>query len=163
MADSGELTIRSARAPDWDKVMEVIVGWWGGRDLRALLPRLFFQHFTDSSFVVESDGRLIAFLVGFACPTHPDEAYIHFVGVDPDLRGRGIGRMLYERFFAFAAESGRDVVRLVTSPVNKGSIAFHRRMGFAVLPGDGEIDGVSVWRDYDGPGEHRVRFQARLD
>jgi predicted GNAT superfamily acetyltransferase len=47
--------------------------------------------------------------------------------------------------------------------VNTASVAFHAAMGFAVIAGDGEIDGVSVWRDYDGPGEHRVRFEYRLD
>src|SRR6476646_4523170 len=43
-----------------------------------------------------------------------DEAYIHFVGVDPARRTTGLGRTLYERFFAAVAD--RSVVRAVTSP-----------------------------------------------
>ncbi|WP_460443789.1 hypothetical protein [Amycolatopsis cihanbeyliensis] len=50
----------------------------------------------------------------------------------------------------------------MTSPGNKGSIAFHRRMGFQVEPGDREVDGVAVRADYDGPGEDRVRFRTDL-
>jgi hypothetical protein len=46
--------------------------------------------------------------------------------------------------------------------VNKGSIAFHQRMGFAIEPGDTELDGVSVHTNYDGMGENRVLFVKHL-
>lgn len=155
--------VRNARPDDWDRVTAVLVEWWGGRDLSGLLPRLFFQHFTGTSFVVEREGELVGFLVGFMCPDHDDEAYVHFVGVDPDHRHSGIARALYKLFFALAAADGREVVRAITAPVNRGSIAFHVALGFEVLPGDAEIGGVPVRLDYDGPGQHRVRLQRRLD
>jgi hypothetical protein len=50
----------------------------------------------------------------------------------------------------------------VTSPVNIRSIAFHRAMGFAIEPGDADIDGIAVATDYDGKGGDRVRFVFRL-
>ena len=136
--------------------------WWDGRDLRAMLPLIFFEHFGSTSFVVENGGELVAFLVGFLCPTHEDEAYIHFVGVDPAHRQRGVARALYERFFELAKAEGRRVVRVQTSPVNIGSVSFHRRMGFEIVPGDGEVDGVPVRFDHNGPGDHRVCFELRL-
>jgi predicted GNAT superfamily acetyltransferase len=98
--------------------------------MAALLPKLFFVHFRDTSFVAEEDGAVAAFLCGFRSQTYEDEAYIHFVGVSPARRGSGLGRELYERFFAAVAP--RTIVRAVTSPVNEGSIAFHRAMGFDV-------------------------------
>ena len=51
--------------------------------MAAMLPKLFFVHFRDTSFVAEDDGALAGFLCGFRSQTFPDEAYIHFVGVDP--------------------------------------------------------------------------------
>jgi hypothetical protein len=54
-------------------------------------------------------------------------------------------------------------VHCITSPVNAGSIAFHRRLGFSVLDGDGEVEGVPVTLDYAGPGQHRVQFRRSLD
>jgi hypothetical protein len=36
-------------------------------------------------------------------------------------------------------------------------------MGFAVEPGDREVDGVSVHSDYDGPGQDRVCFRMELE
>jgi len=98
----------------------------------ALVPRLFFQHFTDTSFVVFDEARLRAFLIGFLSQSRPEEAYIHFVGIDPGYRGRGLGADLYERFFAIVRQHRRRTVRAITSASNAGSQAFHRRMGFSV-------------------------------
>jgi ribosomal protein S18 acetylase RimI-like enzyme len=119
--------------------------------MAAMLPKLFFVHFRDTSFVADDGDALAGFLCGFRSQTFEDEAYIHFVGVDPSRRGDGLGRALYERFFAAVAP--RRVVRAVTSPVNERSVAFHRALGF-------EIERVDA--SYDGRGEARVLLVKRL-
>ena len=143
--------------------MGVMVAWWDGRDLRPMLPQIFFQHFRSSSLLVEHDDELIAFLVGFVCPDHDEEAYIHFAGVHPAWRRAGLARDMYRRFFAIARAAGRPVVRAVTGPANTSSIAFHTSLGFAILPGDEEIDGLPVTVDHGPQGDHVVRFELRLD
>ena len=75
---------------------------------------------------------LAGFLVGFVSQSRPGEAYIHFVGVRPDERDRGLGRR------------------------------FHGQLGFDVEPGDREVDGLQVTTGYDGEGNDRVRFVTRL-
>jgi ribosomal protein S18 acetylase RimI-like enzyme len=142
--------IRHAEPADYARVIAVVDDWWGGREMAAMLPKLFFVHFRDTSFVAEEDGRLAGFLCGFRSQTFDDEAYIHFVGVDPAQRGSGLGRLLYERFFEAARP--RTVVRAVTSPVNESSVAFHRALGF-------EVERVDD--DYDGRGEARVLLVRR--
>jgi predicted GNAT superfamily acetyltransferase len=92
-------TVRAIREADHEKVTLVVNEWWGGRDMAWLLPRLFFRHFGDTSFAVEQDGELVAFLIGFVSQSRKGEAYIHFVGVRLDRRKEGIGRHLYELFF----------------------------------------------------------------
>jgi len=144
-------TIRHAEPADYASVIGVIDDWWGGRPMAAMLPKLFFVHFRDTSFVAEADGRVVGFLCGFRSQTHDDEAYIHFVGVDPSQRGSGLGRELYERFFTAVAP--RATVRAVTSPVNERSVAFHQALGF-------EVERVD--EDYDGRGEARVLLRKRL-
>ena len=155
-------TIRPLRPSDHPAVVSVIDDWWSGRRMADMLPRLFFEHFTDTSFAAERDGELAGFLVGLRSQSRPGEAYIHFVGVHPAERGRGLGRRLYERFFTTVQAQGCDVVRAVTSPVNQGSIRFHRRMGFDIVPGDAEVDGVPVATGYDGDTQDRVRFVKHL-
>ena len=143
--------IRLAEPADHARVVAVVDAWWGGRAMAAMLPRLFFVHFRDTSYVAEDDGELAGFLCGFRSQTFADEAYIHFLGVDPARRGSGLGRTLYEHFFAAVAP--RTIVRAVTSPVNERSVAFHRALGF-------EVEGVQP--DYDGRGEPRVQLVKHL-
>jgi ribosomal protein S18 acetylase RimI-like enzyme len=129
-------------------VIGVVNTWWGGRQMAPMLPKLFFLHFEGTSFVAEDDdGELAGFLVGFLSQTHADEAYVHFVGVDPRQRGSGLGRQLYERFFDAVRAEGRSLVRCVTSPANADSVAFHESIGFTV---------DRVEENYDGSGEARV-------
>lgn len=157
------LTLRRPTAADHAAVVGTIPEWWGrpGTTLGTLLPRLFFQHFSDTSFLAEDDEGLAAFLIGFRSSAQPGVAYIHFVGVRPDLRTAGLARALYEAFFAESRADGCHKVEAITGPPNRTSQAFHTRMGFT-MSGDTEIDGVPVWRDYDGPGEHRVTFSRDI-
>lgn len=135
--------------------------WWG-RPVRAVLPRLFLDHFAPTSLIAEEPGPggaaaapgLAGFLVGFMSPSRPREAYIHFAGVSPDHRRAGLARRLYTRFFDLARDDGRDLVRAITPPHNEVSIAFHSALGFTVT---GPVP------DYHGPGADRVLFERRLD
>lgn len=90
-----------------------------GDDHARMIPRLFLEHFGDTSLVVEDE--------------------------------RGL-----------AATTGCRMVRCVTSPVNTGSIAFHRAMGFDLVEGDAVSSDVPIHTAYDGPGEDRVVFRRAI-
>ncbi|WP_103108621.1 GNAT family N-acetyltransferase [Brevibacillus reuszeri] len=154
--------IRNANEQDYTKIISVINDWWGGRQMSDMLPKLFFVHFQPTSFVMEAEGEIIAFLIGFLSQTNPEEAYIHFVGVHPERRGDGVGKELYQMFFQEVKKRGCHTVRCITSPVNKGSIHFHGKMGFEVEAGDKVADGVWVTTNYDGRGNDRVQFVKRI-
>ncbi|WP_020667165.1 GNAT family N-acetyltransferase [Amycolatopsis nigrescens] len=166
---------RQARTSDHPRLVACVQSWWGdsrtpqeARELSLLLPKLFLQHFAGTSLVLEQGTEIDGFLVGFHSADRRDEAYIHFVGVNPALRNQGVARRLYSTFFEQAAAAGRTRVRAITAPANTGSIAFHRAMGFAIEPGTDVVDvtdvtaGVGVHRDYDGPGQDRVAFVREL-
>ncbi|ACY95927.1 GNAT family N-acetyltransferase [Thermomonospora curvata] len=144
-----DVRLRPAEPADYDAIVAVMDDWWG-RPVRAALPRLFLDHFHRTSIVAEHDGDL----VGFLSPSAPEVAYIHFVGVDPRFRGRGLARRMYRRFFELARSDGRSVVQAITSPHNHGSIAFHTALGFTVT---GPVPG------YNGPSADRVVFRLDLD
>jgi ribosomal protein S18 acetylase RimI-like enzyme len=134
-------------------VIAAVMDQWWGQPVLPALPRLFLDLFHRSSLVVDGPDGPRAFLVGILSPSDAGRAYIHSVAVAPPARGQGIGRMLYEAFFALARADGRRVVRAVTSPGNAGSVAFHRAMGFTVT---GPIPG------YNGPGRDRILFERQL-
>lgn len=154
--------IRNVQEHDYTSVIAVLNDWWGGRQMSDMLPKLFFVHFQPSSFIVEENGEMVGFLIGFLSQTFPGEAYIHFVGVHPDKRKEGMGAELYRHFFATAKSKGCHTVRCITSPVNKTSIAFHTRMGFEIEKGDHVVGGIPVSSNYDGKGNDRVLFVKQI-
>ncbi|MCP3799291.1 GNAT family N-acetyltransferase [Allokutzneria sp. A3M-2-11 16] len=164
------LRLRHPRPEDHLRLLAVLDEWWGGLGGEAgaqqralLLPRLYFQHFTTTSWLVEdAEDRLVGFLIGFLSQTDPDAAYVHFVGIDPGLRRSGLARSLYQCFFDLAREHGRSRVQSITSPANTTSLAFHTALGFLVEQGEKVVDGVWVQPDYDGPGLDRIAFVRRL-
>ena len=155
------LVMRNLGLSDYEPITAVVNDWWG-RPVVGMLQRLFFEHFQPTSFVIEDHGELVAFLVGFISQTNPALAYIHFVGVKPEYRAKGLGRELYNRFFVTVKPLGCRAVESITSPVNKGSINFHLALGFEILPGDAEAEGVRVTANHAGPGQPRVRFRRKL-
>jgi RimJ/RimL family protein N-acetyltransferase len=123
-------------APGDHPRITAVVDDWCGRPMAGLLPRPFFTEFHDTSFVIERETELVAFLVGFLSQANPGDAYIHAVAVAPQWRGHGFARLLYERFLEVARRLGRARVRAVTTESNRASLAFHRRLGFAInVPG----------------------------
>ncbi|MFC4376577.1 GNAT family N-acetyltransferase [Nocardia halotolerans] len=140
--------IRRARPADYDAVIGVIDDWWG-RAVVHNLPRMFLDHFHRTSLIASDEHGISGFLVGFGSPSDPDTAYIHFVAVRPDARKAGLGRSLYDDFFAIMRAEGRKVVSAITSPSNYTSIDFHRSLGFAVA---GPV------ADYNGPGRAVIVF-----
>jgi ribosomal protein S18 acetylase RimI-like enzyme len=156
------MNIRHVELDDYLPIVTVMDDWWGGRHISYLLPRLFLEHFRDTSFVIEQDGQMVAFLIGFLSQSQPDEAYIHFVGVHPAYRKQGLGQRLYELFFESVRQHKRSIVRCITSPVNSGSIAYHTRLGFQIEPQETQKEGVSYDPNHDGPGEPRVHFVKQI-
>jgi ribosomal protein S18 acetylase RimI-like enzyme len=163
--DLGGLTYRRPTSADHPRIVDVIDDWWGGRRMHMLLPRLWLEHFSGTSWIVERpDGRLAGFVVAFISQDDPATGYVHMIGADPNRRRRGLGRALYERAFGDLAERGARRVLAVTWPGNRTSIAFHKALGFRVDDGPGtqRLYGTPAHPDHDGPDEDRVVFSRDL-
>jgi len=164
-ADPPAIRFRRPTEDDYPRIVGVVDEWWGGRRMEDLLPRLWLQHFRGTSWVAETDdGRLAGFLVGFHSPDQPDVAYCHMVATNPNLRGRGLGRALYERFFADARAAGRTRVVAITWPGNRISLALHRALGFDSEQGPRtrNLYGVPAYDRYDFDREDRAVLVRRL-
>lgn len=153
------IAFRRPTEADYPGMVRVIDDWWGGRKMDILLPRLWLQHFTGTSWLAETiDGQLAGFLIGFHSPDRPDVAYCRLIATNPNARQRGVGRALYECFFDDARRAGRHEVRAITWPGNRASIAFHRALGFEVEagPGSQNLYGTPSQAGYDFDREDRA-------
>lgn len=163
-----DVEIRGLREDDYPVLIEQVDAWWG-RPVSHMLPRLFLRHFHGTSFAAEDgNGDIVGFLVGFTSPSAPEEAHTHFIAVAPHIRHSGLGQALYEHFFDLARKAGCTRATAVVAPVNTRSQAFHLAVGFRPkpLPGtsaaDTPDDEPPVWKDWDGPGNDRIRFEINL-
>ena len=147
---------------DHDAIVRRIDDWAGGRTARRLVPRLWFRHFTGTSWVADrGDGRPVGLAIGFVSPDHPPTAVLHGVAVDPARRREGIGRELVTRVVADAIE--RRVERVLTTawPDDRPTIAFLQAVGFMLLEGPGgqRLYGTPARADFDEPGDDRAELE----
>jgi ribosomal protein S18 acetylase RimI-like enzyme len=151
---------------DHGPIVRLVDEWWGGRRISGMLQRVWFQHFTGTSWIAEDDaGRLLGFLIGFISPDDPDVGYVKMIATNPNRRRRGLGAALYRQFFDDVAGRGVRRVMAITWPGNRPSVAFHRSVGFRLTDGPDtqNLYGSPAFPDYDGDGEDRVVFVRELD
>lgn len=149
-----DVTIGPVEYGDLAEILKNYQRFWGDREVpRTLHHPMFFIEFADTALTArDADGEIVGYLLGFIASK--GNAYIHLVAVRDDARGMDIGRRLYETFFENVRNRGATAVKAITSPENKGSVAFHRRMGFTNIV---RVD------DYGGSGKPRVVMRRALD
>ena len=161
MTGPGGLVLRHPTEADFLGVQARLDEWWGGRKMRARLPRLWFRHFSGTSWIAETpDGRMAGFLVAFVSADQGGMGQVYLIGVDPNRRRQGIGRALYEHAIATLRALGVSDIEAVANPDDRIAVAFHRALGFTIDEGAGTtpLYGTPAFADYDGEGEDRVRF-----
>ena len=136
---------------DFDRIVEVIDHWWGG-PISTFAHPIFFYELGDMALVVEQEGTMIGFLLGFLARVPDSVGYVHLVGIHPEHRRKGVGRQLYAKFTAAATEAGCTRLKAITTTGNEGSLRFHLAQGWQAQ----EVD------DYAGPGRKRIVFTKEL-
>src|ERR1700690_3174489 len=91
------MLLRALAKQDYDQIVQVIDRWSSGPTSTLVHP-LFFYELGQFALVVERDTQLVGFLFGFITTGKPPVGYIHLLGIHPEFRRRGIGRLLYAKF-----------------------------------------------------------------
>ena len=133
----GEPRVRRLDERDIDAALGLTdLEGWGYT--RADLARLIALS-PDGCFAAEDGGRVVGILT-----TTPYErlAFLGAVIVDPDHRGRGVGRILMQTALLYLAASGTETVRL---NAYLDVVRFYERLGF-----HGEYE-VVRWRGVASP------------
>lgn len=142
---------RKITKSDFDQIVEVIDRWWGG-PISTIAHPIFFYELGDNALAAEEDGRLIGFLLGFIHFKEPKTGYVHLVGIHPEYRRRGVGRVLYAEFTERCRSLGCKRMKAITTTGNEGSIQFHEAVGWNAT----EVE------DYAGRGRKRIVFTRDL-
>jgi GNAT superfamily N-acetyltransferase len=145
------MLLRALAKQDYDQIVQVIDRWSGG-PTGTLVHPIFFYELGQLALVVERETQLVGFLFGFVTRAEAPVGYIHLLGIHPDFRRRGVGRLLYERFEQDCRDQACSTLKAMTTPGNESASAFHRALGF----------NVELHEDYAGPGRPRVVFAKDL-
>lgn len=132
MAGAAELRWRSPVTADHALITSALAAWSVDPAALEAIPQRLVSESADTSFIVESaEGDLAGFVLTLVTQAEPATGYVHFAWVSPELRRQGLGRQMYERVFERLRQRGCTRVAAVASPRNRGSLEFHRRLGFS--------------------------------
>ncbi|CAL9545547.1 Mycothiol acetyltransferase [Streptomyces sp. enrichment culture] len=110
-----------------------------------VLRQLFDLH-GDRMLVLDDGGVLVGYAVA-GLSSDGRCGWVLALGVDPGLRGRGLGRRLLDGCLRGLREDGADEVRLTVDPANAAALTLYGERGFAP---------VEQRDDYFGPGADRL-------
>jgi ribosomal protein S18 acetylase RimI-like enzyme len=161
-----EYDIRNVLEDDFKQLVDVAENCKPITNMTPSVYHLFTRYFPNTSFVIEdrSNNDIIGFLLGFISQENPKESYIHLLCLDHCLRGNGVAKLLVDKFIDAVSTRGCNKVSLVTKPHNKISIKFYTKLGFESSRTDKtvEIDGINVYKDYDGLGDDKIIFIKQI-
>ncbi len=153
--------IESCSLSDYNQIINDITDFWGSdRTLHVHNPILIHE-FGNTAYVINLDGRVIAYLFGFFSQTE-NTAYVHLMAVREEYQRKGLGEALYNHFINIARSKNYKKVKAITSPGNIKSINFHKNKIGMTLIGKPNESGLNVIKDYSGPGQDRVVFEKGI-
>ncbi len=132
---------------------------------RKAVYHLFTKYFKNTSLLLEENGNLKGFLIGFISQDNNENAYIHQLCIEKELRGQNMASNLVREFIRIVSSLGCKKVFLVCKPSNKTAINFYNKMGFSTLYSDQTIliDNTDVFMNYDGLGDDKIVFYKSID
>jgi len=143
-----EITSRAMEKADFAAIVSVIDSWWGG-PTTALAHPVFFHELGELARVAEADGKMVGFLFGFAAG---ETGYVHLVGIHPDYRRLGVGRVMYRKFEEDCVGRGCKRMKAINTLGNEGAVRFHEALRWK----------VETVEDYAGPNRTRLVFTKEL-
>lgn len=111
---------------------------------------------------IDDDNTIAGVAIAFRSQDDPADIYVQDVMTHPDHRRRGITRALLQSVRSQAEKWGCQRLYLTSDPENQAAHASWTALGFANVPGDHAINGVSVVTDFKGPGRSRAVYQLTL-
>jgi len=92
----------------------------------------------DSSQVAEIDGKVVGFMLGDVRAgefgLEEPSGWIERFGIDPDHRGRELGKHLFDALAAHFKEAGVKSIRTLVDEKDSGVAGFLKAMGFGQSP-----------------------------
>lgn len=108
-----------------------------GRDSIAIVLVAVEQGRILGTLTLELEGRIS----DHNEPLEPGQAHVRMLGVDPEARGKGVGRALMDAAIGTARDAGKTRMTLNTTQLMKAAQRMYESMGFTRMPDETLPDG----------------------
>lgn len=127
-----DLTLRPARAEDYDDVAAFTRDTWPDRELDDYVPQTFREWAADDDptrrTLVAADDGAVGVIQGVCLSAR--EAWVQGLRVHPDYREQGLGKRLTDAVLNWAQDRGATVCRNLVLSWNVASLGLARDLGF---------------------------------
>ncbi|MBF6339794.1 GNAT family N-acetyltransferase [Nocardia abscessus] len=111
---------------------------------------------------IGDDNTITGAVIAFRSQDDPVDVYVQDVVTHPRHRRQGIARALLHSVRSQAEKWGCERLYLTSEPDNQAAHASWIALGFANLPGDHKINGISVTTHFKGPDRSRAVYELPL-
>lgn len=118
---------------------------------------------TTCPIAIAQDNSITGAVIAFRSQDNPSEVYVQDVMTHPQHRRRGITRALLHSVRAQAEKWDCDRIYLTSEADNQAAHATWTALGFFNVPGDREINGISIITDFKGPGNSRAVYELPMN
>ncbi|WP_067682362.1 GNAT family N-acetyltransferase [Nocardia miyunensis] len=112
--------------------------------------------------MIDEDNTLTGAVIAFRSQDNAGEVYIQDVMVHPGHRQQGIARALLHSVRVQAERWRCTRIYLTSDPENHAAHSAWIELGYVNIPGNHQIDDISVITDYKGPGRSRAVYEFNL-
>lgn len=123
---------------------------------------LYAELFSSTCPIAMDSDEVVGVVIAFRSQDHPCDVYVQDVMVHPDYRRRGTSRSLLDTVHLQATAWGCRRLYLTSEPDNAAAHATWTSLGFINIPGDVNVDGVSVISQFKGPGKNRAVYERKI-
>jgi GNAT superfamily N-acetyltransferase len=111
---------------------------------------------------IGDDNTIVGAVIAFRSQDNPADVYIQDVMTHPQHRRRGIARALLQSVRSQAEKWDCERLYLTSEPDNQAAHASWTALDFVNVPGNHEINGISLITDFKGPGRSRAVYELPL-
>ena len=129
--------------------------------------KIILRYFGNYCFIVEENGRIIAFAMGIVPQTLKDTYFLWDIGVDLSYQKQGIGTKLLNEIENELRKLGFRRIEVTIDPINSSSQKLFEKMGYQNISkkvgktidmGNGNI----AIEDYYSPGRHFMLYEKQI-
>ena len=109
----------------------------------------------------------MGFTMGFQSQLDKNKFFLWQIGVNPDFRGKEVGKRLLDRIEKFARNLGCKFIESTVDPENIPSQKLFLNNGYKNISSEeGKIEivsGIECVKDYYKPGRHFILFEKKIN